>query len=423
MIDLNSCNPSVASTPQEVETGAKKKLSRPVSSPRHVLFLIDRIWSVGAGAEGTVLKLSNSLPKDQYTCSVATFMTGPGVASQFSCPLHVLPIQRTYDWNALKMAIRLSRLIRSERVDIVHTFFPTSDIWGGLIAKLSGCPTLISSRRDTGFLRSRTHRIAYRLLGGMYDQVHMVSNKVRQLQVVEDRLDESRAITVYNGIDLAAVDAADPLLDRSQLRGCNDSGPVITTVANIRQVKGIDVLIRAAASVCRACPSARFVVVGEAHYDSYLEELKALAASLGVENQVRFMGSRKDVFSILKSSDIFCLPSRTEGMSNALIEAMASRLPCVATDVGGNGELITNGKTGFLVPNEDAEAMASALIKLIDNSSLATEIGRSGRQRIEESFTLERMITRYLDLYRQVTENKRIKSTLVSAVTSSRISF
>src|SRR5216684_5034442 len=130
-------------------------------TPVHVLFVIDELCELG-GAERILLKMVRLLPKDLFRCSVVTFRIREDLEelTEIGCPLYVFPLKKTYDFNALRMAMRLRNLIRREKVSIVHTFFETSDLWAGLVARLSGCPVLISSRRDMGILRSGKHRAA-----------------------------------------------------------------------------------------------------------------------------------------------------------------------------------------------------------------------------------------------------------------------
>ena len=146
----------------------------------HVLFLIDTLASTAGGTESVLLKMTRLLPRDRFCCSVATFSADPSIvpAHKFACPVHVFPINRTYDWRALRAAFRLAKLIRSEHFSIVHTFFPASDLLGGLVAKLSGCSVLISSRRDMGLMRSRAHWLAYRMARRLFDQVQSVGEQV-----------------------------------------------------------------------------------------------------------------------------------------------------------------------------------------------------------------------------------------------------
>lgn len=383
----------------------------PVTGNHHVLFLIDRLHSVEGGAEGAVQKLCRVLPSRGFRCSVATFWAGAGVDQQFPCPVHIFPLSCIYNWTALRHALTFARLLRSEQVEIVHTFFPASDLWGGMVARLSGCPILVSSRRDMGILRSRKHRLPYRLINHFFDQVHAVSDKVREFSISRDRLSPDTVKTVYNGIDLDTIDAALPC-DRRVLLAFNQDAPVVATVANIRFIKGIDILVQAAARVREQVPEANFVVIGGAVQEpDYDKEVHRAVLRLGLTENFRFLGVRTDVSSLLKQSDVFCLPSRSEGMSNALLEAMACRLPCVATNVGGNPEVVLEGKTGFLVPSENPDALAARILTLVRDRQRAKCMGQEGRRVIESKFTVHHMAERLVSLYNALLQQRGLLST------------
>lgn len=372
-----------------------------------VLFLIDRMHSTEGGAEGVVQKLCRFLPSYGFHCQVATFWMGERLAEKFPCPVHLLPLTNIYGWNALRCAKQFASLLRSEQIDIVNTFFPASDLWGGVVAKLSGCPVVISSRRDMGILRSKKHHLSYHLVNRLYDQVHAVSDKVRDFCIVDDRISPEKVVTVHNGVDLVAIDAAAPA-DRKLSFGAEVSQPIIATVANIRQVKGIDILVQAATRVVEEMPNALFVVIGAALQDrSYWDTIQSQVKSRGLENNMKFLGARSDVYALLKQSDIFCLPSRSEGMSNALLEAMACRLPCVATSVGGNPEVIVDDLNGLLVPNEDSTMLAARVLSLLRDPARARQMGEAGRRVVESEFTLHHMAEKLSRLYVDLLLKKR----------------
>ncbi|HTT20943.1 MAG TPA: glycosyltransferase [Candidatus Sulfotelmatobacter sp.] len=373
-----------------------------------VLFLIDRLHSTEAGAEGAVQKLCRFLPDRGFRCSVATFWTGEAVEQRFPCAVRIFPLSRIYDWNALQQALAFHRFLRSEKFDIVHTFFSASDLWGGLVAKLSGCPVLVSSRRDMGILRSHKHTLIYRLANHLFDQVHAVSERVREFSIADDHLSADKVVTVHNGIDLEAIDGARPC-DPTPWPTCDGEDPVIATVANIRFIKGIDILVKAAGLVLEQISHARFVVIGgeiqEPHYSSAVH---ATVRKLGIEDRVHFLGTRSDVFSLLKRCHAFCLPSRSEGMSNALLEAMACGLPCVATDVGGNAEAVSDGQTGFLAPSENPTALADRLLTLLCDRARARNMGQAARRVIETKFTVHHMVHRLAVLYGSLLAQKGV---------------
>lgn len=367
--------------------------------PPHILYLIDVLASTRGGAEGILQKIVTLLPPDCYRCSVATFSPDPSIVpvDQFPCPVHLYPLRRTYDWQALRAASRLFRLIKREQFAIVHTFFPASDLLGGLVAKLAGCPILVSSRRDMGLLRSAPHWIAYRVGKGLYDQVHAVGENVRRFHIERDGLSPSKVVTVYNGVDLEAIDRAGNSTSGLELGLAG--APLVACVANIRPIKAIDVFVRTAAAVREAIPGVRFLVMGAVQDAGYFDSVQQLASELGVRDAVVFAGVREDVPALLKRSDVFYLPSRSEGLSNAMLEAMACARPCVATDVGGNGELIEHERSGYLVPSEDPGMAARRIVELLRDPALAARMGQRSRQIVERTFSVQAMMSRLTGLY------------------------
>lgn len=378
------------------------------SAPRHVLYVMDRLPRTLGGGENVLLKMIGMLPQERFRCSILTFDLEQGsVFSELSCPVHVFPMKKTYDWNAFRMALRLRKLIRSEKVDIVHTFFESSDIWGGSVARLLTRARLISSRRDMGILRSTKHRLAYRMLSWMPDKVLTVSDQVRQFCIETDHIAPGRVMTIYNGVELPPkADAGQSRKIRVSL-GIPEDAQVIVTVANIRRVKGIDVLLRAAERICRTNYKAVFVIAGGILEQDYFRELQSLAENLNLSQRVRFAGQHQSATPFLQMSDVFVLPSRSEGFSNALLEAMAAELPCVATNVGGNSEAIQNGLNGLIVEPEDEAPLADAVSFLLSDPSRAREMGRAARRTVELRFTPGRMMEDLLMVYEEITREKK----------------
>lgn len=391
-------------------TGQESSSSKAVSGKRsHVLYVIDQICQLG-GAERVLLEMIRRLPSDRFRCSVVTFEIEPGLKAfeSVSTPLWVLPLRRTYDFGAMKTALVLRDLIRRENVSIVHTFFETSDLWAAPIARVSGCPVLVSSRRDMGILRSGKHHFAYPLVNRLFDRVLTVSDEVRSYALNHDHLVPERVETLYNGVDLETLDAKARQEGPPLGLGVESKSLVVSTLGNIRHVKGLDVFARAAARVCQVCPEAVFLVVGGVLEPETFRKLQVLVDSLGIKDNFRFLGAMSNPYPVLAASDVFCLPSRSEGFSNALIEAMGSRLPCVATRVGGNAEALTEGVNGFLVENEDPEAMADRLLRLLRDPNLRREMGQAARRTVESRFSMSAMMTRLAGIYDELLAAKNV---------------
>jgi len=232
-------------------------------------------------------------------------------------------------------------------------------------------------------------------MAGTPDAVFTVSEQVRRHAIEVDRIDAGRVQTIYNGLDLADWDAVP--------RPARNPGEfLVTTVGNIRPVKGHDVFIRAAATIVQQFPKVSFSIAGDVIEPTYLAELQTLIRDLDLVKHFRFEGSVTNLRQHLAAADIFVLPSRSEGFSNAIIEAMASSLPVVATDVGGNGEAVKDGITGFLVPPEDPDALAAAILRLLSDPFKAKAMGAAGRNVVAERFTTEAMMNQIAGAYRNL---------------------
>jgi glycosyltransferase involved in cell wall biosynthesis len=376
--------------------------------PTHVLFIIDRYMHANAGAERVLLKITQLLPAFGFRCSVVTFNDGdhgttlPSDISAFRCPVHILALRRTWGVKSWQAATKLIRILREQDVRIVHTFFETSDIWAGTIARLAGAPVVVSSRRDMGILRSLKHKFAYKLISRYQDRVLTVSDQVRHFCISHDRVPENKVTTIYNGID---ADYFCPAVDRAAVRrslGLPLDKLIVTTVGNVRYIKGTDNFVRVAEKVKNALNDVIFINVGAANEPQYFAQVNQLAEQLGVQDRLRFVGRTSDVLPYLQASNVFALLSRSEGFSNALIEAMSCALPCVATRVGGNPEAIKDHVTGYIVNPEDIDDAARRILFLLARPLAAGEIGFSAREQVLARFTLNRMVNQLVSVYTEL---------------------
>jgi glycosyltransferase involved in cell wall biosynthesis len=367
----------------------------------HVLLVLDQFPKTLGGGERVVLRLAALLPEYGYRASILTFAIHPEstVFKTPPCPIYVLPLQRTYSVMALRASIMLRQFLRVHHVEIVQTFFESSDLWAGFVAKTMSPAKLIWSRRDMGILRTTKHRMAYRLMAGVPDAVFAVSERVRRHCIEVDGIDPDRVVTIYNGLNLSD-------LDESSMPGTTTGELVVTTVGNIRRVKGHDIFVKAAASILPRFPNVSFSVAGDVLESDYLIELKDLVRDLNLSDHFHFVGGVTNLREHLSAADIFVLPSRSEGFSNAIVEAMAASLPVVATNVGGNAEAVIDGVSGFLVPPEDPAALAAAITRLLCDPYRAKAMGLAGRALAAEKFTTEAMMNRITNVYGELISRK-----------------
>ncbi|HWB32282.1 MAG TPA: glycosyltransferase [Acidobacteriaceae bacterium] len=356
--------------------------------------MVDQLPKSLGGGERIALKIAASLPEYGYRASLLTLGAHPESPALRNppCPIYLLPLSRTYDLTAMRGALSLGRFLRSQQVRIVQTFFESSDLWVGPVAKALSDAKLIWSRRDMGILRGRKHEMAYRMMNRVPDAVFAVSGQVRGHAIDVDGIEPDRVRTIYNGLELEGWQMREP----GAVAGREI---VIATVGNIRRVKGHDILIRAAREILDKFPDIVFSIAGEVLEQDYFDQLQQLARELGVEDRVRFTGGITDLRAYLSTADIFVLPSRSEGFSNAIIEAMAASLPVVATDVGGNAEAVRHGRNGLIVPPESPGALAAAIAALLSDPGKAAAMGVAGRAIVEEEFTTNAMMHRITAAY------------------------
>jgi glycosyltransferase involved in cell wall biosynthesis len=363
----------------------------------HVLLVLDQFPKTLGGGERIVLNLAALLPKYGYRASILTFSVHPDSTAlkSRSCPIYVLPLQRTYDLTALRAAFELRRFLRLQQVQIVQTFFESSDLWAGFVTKAMSKAKLIWSRRDMGILRTRKHHISYRLMASAPDAVFAVSEQVRQHCIEVDRIDPTRVQTIYNGLNLDDWNTVSrPAKAPGEL--------LVTTIGNIRRVKGHDIFIKAAALIVPRFPKVSFSIAGDVLEADYFAELQTLVRDLNLSDHFHFVGGITNLREHLSVADIFVLPSRSEGFSNAIVEAMAAALPIVATNVGGNAEAVKDGVSGLVVPSDDPAALSAAITRLLSDPSLAKAMGEAGKDLVAENFTAEAMMNRITATYRNL---------------------
>ena len=284
---------------------------------------------------------------------------------------------------------RLAVWLKRKAPDVLHMHNSTAFFYGTLAGRLAGVPCLIFTEHDGVFPRRRLLRLANRILLRRVTHAVAVSEAVRELWCRHDGLDPARVKVVANGVPDTFPKQAPRHHQGGSLR--------IGSVGRLSHEKGMDVLVEAFAEVRAKQPGAELALVGDGI------ERPALAqrvAELALDGSVHLLGTRHDVPDLLAGFDIFVLPSRSEGLPLAVLEAMAARLPIVATRVGGIPEAITDGETGLLVPAECASALAAAILRLAEDAGLRESFGCAARRRFEQRYTLQTMVDTYERLMR-----------------------
>jgi glycosyltransferase involved in cell wall biosynthesis len=293
----------------------------------------------------------------------------------------------------------LARELRASAPAVFHAHlsWPLAAKFALAAAALARIPAIVATVHVIPeFALDRSNRLQLQLLSRFVGRYVAVSNDIAARLSEEFGWPAAKIDVVHNGVDLDEfVLPPDPGV-RSELAG-NRQGPVFLTVARLDQQKGHDVLLRAATGVAEGS----FVFAGEGPERRRLE---VLAAELQLDDRVVFLGRRSDVPDLLAAADVFVLPSRFEGSSLAILEAMASGKPIVCSAIGGTDELVVHGETGLLVPVEDANALTAALRELAADSSLRTRLGAAARKRAEQCFSLATSTSRVERIYEELLE-------------------
>ena len=290
----------------------------------------------------------------------------------------------------------LIKLIRDRRVAILHTHEFFMNTVGLAASRLTGIPLVATVHGKNYYAERFRRRLAYRLVGKFAGQMVAVSDDVRDFLVQRVGVPVGRIRVVSNGVPVDEKPSHARLSTLRRNLGLNGHIRVVGTVGSLYPVKGHKYLIDAAVHVIRRCPDVTFLLVGRG---GLREELEAQAISVGVAPYIRFLGHRDDVPDLLGVCDLFVLPSLSEGMPLALLEAMAAGVPSVAARVGGVREVIEDGKSGVLIPPGDSHALAEGIIKLLEDRTLARQMGKYARDAVVRRFSVSRMVDDYKKIY------------------------
>lgn len=369
------------------------------SKPIKILFLLDFLRTVQAGTEKQLGYLLEHLPRRGYSITLVSMQDSPFIQDEapnlFPAVTFMSLGVKNDITRSLSAFFRLFQMIRKEKPDIVHTYFPASNSVGILLARLAGVRVLISSRRDMGFNLSSLDIIKLRIANIFVSGVIANSKAVKERVVHMEKIDPRKIEVIYNGLDLRPFEKAREKTDKKEC--------VVAIVANLnRPVKRVDLFIKACAIVHKEHPEVKYQIIGDGHLRKSLEKL---SSDLGLSSVVDFLGRRCDVIQLLEKVTMGVISSDSEGLSNAIMEYMAMGLPVVATDVGGNAELVIDGATGWVVPSGDDFKMAQAVLRIICSPEKAVQMGQSGYHYIENFFGIEKMIEKtdcsYLKMLRQ----------------------
>lgn len=381
-------------------------------SVNHILFItrsLDR-----GGAERQLTSLALGLARRGYGVGVLTFYKG-GVFEETlrNGGVHIVDLEKRGRWDVINFLRTYFGVLRSASPRVLHGYLAVPNILAVLYGLVNpGTGVILGVRasdmklenydwltRLTYFIEARLSRYADIIISNSYAGRRAMAERGFPLTKVE---------VIPNGIDTDAF-VRDVRAGRAWRRkwGISDSDVIVGMAARLDPIKGYEVFLRAAALVTEKCPAVTFVCAGGGNVD-YQSKLRETAVALGLDERVIWIGPSDDMQGVYSGFDIFCLTSQGEGFSNSIAEAMACGLPCVVSDVGDSKEIV--GEIGMVVPANSADAVATAILRIIDLSpEQRSQLGAKGRERIVKNFSRQRMVQRTEELIRKCFQLPKIE--------------
>ncbi len=360
------------------------------------ILLVVRALGLG-GSERQAALMARRLDRRRFDVRVACFH-GQGIRAEElraeSIPILEVPLRSYRNASLVAAAWRLGRYIREQEIELVHAFDSPSTRFGVPVARAAQTPVVLASQRAHRELSPSWLRHLLRLTDQMTDAIVVNCEFLRRHLVEDEKVPCERIRVCYNGLELDRFSPA----GRGKPAEFARARLVVGTVCVLRPEKGLDVLVEAFARLRHAFPDMVLLVVGDG---PVRESLLRQAVQLGLGESFRLLPAQSEVAGLLRAIDIFVLPSRSEALSNALMEAMACGCAAVATRVGGNPELVADGKTGLLVAPGDAGELVSALRFLVENEPARARLAESAATFVRSRFSAEASAQRLGEIYEE----------------------
>ncbi len=380
-----------------------------------------------AGAQEVVRTLAEYLQANECTVTVCAFQDGPmraeieklGIKVEIlNRPRYSIVFLPMFLAEMLRIRRELAQLIETYHVDIIQThILQVLDFLVLTLRRDTNLRVVLWTMHNVEFLpewmpdqkqwfqraKRLIYRLLYRLLSRQVDGFIAVSDEVRQSLIRQIGPIQDKIFTVCNAVDLESFERSGNKTALCDQLGIAAHSQLVAVVGRLTEQKGHTYLIDAAQSVVSSFPDTHFLLIGEGELRDELQQQTQQARLL--EN-VHFLGIRKDVPDLLAAIDLFVLPSLWEGLSVALLEAMAASKPIVATAVAGTTQAMTHGETGMIVPPRNSQALAGAINQLLSDPAQAQALGQAARQHVVKNYGAQKQAEEHLALYRRLLRPK-----------------
>ena len=367
-------------------------MPRTLPSPVPVLLMI-RQFGIG-GTERQLTETARFLDRNRFSPHVGCFRpTGPRLADleRAGVPILRLPVNSFLSpGDLLSGAKTLVDYIRQHNIQVVHSFDAPLNVFSVPIAKFAGVPAVLSSQRGHRELTGMANRVCLRITDRLTDAVVVNCDAMRRYLIDDEGVAAGKIRVCHNAVDVEEY-------SRRSIASPWPGKTVIGVICALRPEKSLDTLIRAFTRLAR--PDSMLAIVGSGPEEG---RLKSLAAELGLGDSCHFEPATSEVADWLNRMDIFVLPSRTEALSNSLMEAMACRCCVIASRVGGNPELVDDGKNGLLFDAGDAEQLANQIATLLDDRDRRERMAAAGSAKMAANFTYSQAAATMQQIYESI---------------------
>ncbi len=359
-------------------------------------------FSIG-GAEKLVIDLVTSIDKTRFevlVCGMDKIKNRVEMAFYNDLRekgVKILMLGKPPQRQRMETILKLQGLLKENRVTILHAHCQSPDFYGKTAAFLARTPLVFSTIHNV----AGYHAIHESILHKLTTKYIAISDTVKRYAVSDLRIPSGKIEVIYNGIDTRRF-APSPLDKRAKLGelGVPADRKIVTTVGSCEERKGHHYLIDAAVEVVKKFAGVHFLIVGDTSADThFVSRMKETVNARKLQDRILFTGTRTDISEILSVTDIFVLPSLYEGLPIALLEAMSSGVPAIATNVGSNSEVVANGLNGFIVPPMNARCLAGKIEELLSDPVKAEHMGAMGLKTVNESFGIEQLVKKHEELY------------------------
>ncbi len=372
------------------------------SARPRITVMIDSFYHANAGTENQLAKIVAGL-SPHADIEVITLRDSPWLrenADRLGVSCRLMLIDGVRKAPTYVNFLRLVRHLRRRRPQVVHTFFPVSNIVGVIAARLAGVPKVYSSRRDYGEWMTGRYLAATRFANRFTNAIIANSKRVAELTCSREAVHPSRIRVIHNGIDLQPFMNVTHSCAMAERLGIPANARVLGLVANYRPMKRHHTLLKALPRILERHPETHVVLVGCNMTPEDIEsQIANLAIELGVGHRVHQVHADGNVIEYLGLFDIGVNCSAGEGLSNAIMEYMAAGVAVVASDSGGNPDLVAHRQNGLLFPLDDEVALANAICELLEDDELRTALTQHARGYVAREFSMPSMLQRFATEY------------------------